>query len=190
MKEKMEAQFNELKQMHQKLIQSLQCEIWRNIDGYDYSVSNYGRIKNNKFGRILKPSKNKNGYLIVRLSKDGVSKTLKKVHRLVANAFIFNPENKKCVDHIDNNRSNNNINNLRWATNKENNQNKIMSKNNTSGIKGVSFNKKAKKWEAQITIDGIRIFLGYFDNIEDAKQARIKKANEVFGVFLNDCEKA
>jgi hypothetical protein len=73
----MEAQFNELQQLHQKLIQSLQCEIWRNIDGYDYSVSNFGRIKSIKTGRILKQNKNKKGYLRVGLSKDGIKKTLK-----------------------------------------------------------------------------------------------------------------
>jgi hypothetical protein len=185
----MEAQFNELQQLHQKLIQSLHyCEIWREIDDFEYSVSNFGRIKNIKTRQILKPGKDKNGYLIVRLSKDKVKKTFA-IHRLIAHAFIFNPKNKKCVDHIDNNRSNNNINNLRWASNKENSQNKIISKNNTSGIKGVTFDKKAKKWKAQIQIDGIQIYLGSFDSIDDAKQARIKRANEAFGIFLNKCEK-
>jgi hypothetical protein len=185
----MEAQFNQLKQMHQKLIQSLQCEIWREIDDYDYSASNFGRIKSIKTGRILKPRKDKDEYLRVNLYKDGIQKTLK-VHRLVANAFIFNPENKSCVDHINNDITNNNIRNLRWATVKENGQNTQIAKNNTSGVKGVYFNKKLKKWQAQIMIDGINIYLGRFDNIEDAKQARIKRANKAFGVFVNDCEKA
>jgi hypothetical protein len=186
----MEAQFNQIKQMHQKLIQSLQCEIWREIDDYDYySVSNFGRIKNNKTRRILKQGKDAYGYYKVNLSKDGVIKRIF-VHRLLANAFIFNPENKSCVDHIDNNRSNNKINNLRWATKRENNQNAQLSKCNTSGVKGVYFNKRAKKWQAQIMIDGILIYLGYFDSIEDAKQVRIKRVNEAFGVFTNLCEKA
>jgi hypothetical protein len=184
----MEAQFNQLKQLHQKLIQSLQCEIWREIDDFEYSVSNFGRIKSIKTGRILKQNKNKNGYLTVALSKDGIIKTFR-VHRLAATAFLLNPENKRCVDHIDNNPSNNNIKNLRWASNKENSQNSQKSKRNTSGIKGVYYEKKRNKWRARIMFDGINIHLGSFDSIEDAKQARIKRANEAFGVFTNLCEK-
>lgn len=61
-----------------------------------------------------------NGYEIVFLSKNGV-KTKKRVHRLVAEAFIPNPEKKPCIDHIDGNRENNNVQNLRWCTIKENN---------------------------------------------------------------------
>jgi hypothetical protein len=110
------------------------------------------------------------------------------IHQLVANAFIDNFENKKCVDHIDNNKTNNNINNLRWATLTENQQNRQLNNNNTSGCKGIYFNKKCKKWYAQITVDGTQIHLGYFDNIEDAKKARVARAKEVFGIFLNNCE--
>eukprot|EP01038_Epipyxis_sp_PR26KG_P015173 gene15173-20439_t len=64
-----------------------------------------------------------------------------------------------------------------------------MSKNNTSGIKGVCFDSNANKWKAYIRLDGILIHLGLFDNIEDAKQARVNKANEVFGEFINDCSR-
>jgi hypothetical protein len=185
----MENQFKQLLEMHQKLIQSLKCEIWRNIDGYDnYAVSNHGRIKNINTGRILKLGKDVNGYLYIDLSKNCARKKFK-IHRLVASEFIDNPENKPFVDHIDNDIVNNNVNNLRYATISENCHNAGISKNNTSNIKGVSFDKKAKKWRARITIDGIVISLGYFDDIEDAKQARIKKANEAFGVFVNKCEK-
>jgi len=63
-----------------------------------------------------------------------------------------------------------------------------MRKDNTSNVKGVSYHKKHKKWQASITIDGIRIHLGYFSNIEDAKQARVDRANEAFGVYTNQCE--
>ena len=81
------------------------------------------------------------------------------------------------------------MSNLRWATKKENGQNKTMHKNSTSGVKGVSFHTGNNKWCAYIRIDGILIHLGSYDNLEDAKQARIKRANESFGVFTNKCEK-
>ena len=67
------------------------------------------------------------------------------MHRLVAGAFLQNPEKKKCVDHIDNNVNNNKLLNLRWATNSQNSQNAKKSKRNTSGTKGVRFSKDIKK---------------------------------------------
>ena len=97
-------------------------------------------------------------------------------------------ENKKCVDHIDNDKQNNNINNLRYATRKENGQNRRLGKNNTSGYKGVCFCKREAKWRSQIKIDGISLHLGYFDNIEDAKAARVNKVKQAFGEFTNACE--
>ena len=108
---------------------------------------------------------------------------------MVAIAFIENPENKKCVDHIDNNPLNNHISNLRWASYQENSYNRKINIKNTSGVKGVHFNKNANKWEAKITIDGIKIHLGIYLTLDEAKQARITKANAVFGVFTNKCEK-
>jgi len=95
-------------------------EEWRVIDDRDkYSVSNLGRVKNNETGRILKQTI-KGGYCFVGLSQPVYGKT-KPVHRLVASAFIDNPENKEHVNHIDKNRSNNNVSNLEWTTPLENN---------------------------------------------------------------------
>jgi alkyl hydroperoxide reductase subunit AhpF len=78
---------------------------------------------------------------------------------------------------------------LRFATSKENSQNRKLSSRNTSKVKGISFNKKAKKWHAQIMIDGISIHIGLFANLEDAKIARVNRANQAFGVYTNACEK-
>lgn len=95
-------------------------EIWKQIDEYDnYEVSSFGKVKNKNTGRILKAS-NKGGYYSVGLSKK-ITKT-HHVHRLVAKAFIPNPENKCHVNHKDKNGLNNNILNLEWNTIPENNQ--------------------------------------------------------------------
>ena len=167
----------------------LNVEVWRSIENYDnYAVSSFGRVKNTKTERILKAADNGQGYLKVSLYEDGVKKT-HKIHRLVANAFLNNPNDKLCVDHKDNNRTNNHISNLRFATTKENNQNSSIRLDNTSGCKGVHFDKRRKKWQAQIMIDGIHIHIGYYDNLEEAKIARINRANQAFGIYTNACEK-
>ena len=162
-------------------------ETYKIIVGFEnYSVSDYGNVKNNRTGRILKPNYRKDGYMGISLVKEK-NKSTQIIHRLVAKAFIPNPDGKPCVDHINNNRNINHIDNLRWVSPFENQHNRTINKNSTSMVKGVDFHNN--KWRAQITIDGIRIHLGYFDNLEDAKQARIIKANEAFGVFVNKCEK-
>ena len=165
-------------------------EEWKVIDGYNnnYSISNKGNVKNNKTDKILKQGIDRNGYNNLDLYVNGKRKKVV-IHRLVALTFIPNPENKPCVDHINNIKTDNNVNNLRWATNSENQYNKKLSKINTSGAKGVCYHKRDKKWLASIKLDGIKIHIGYFDTIEEAKQARIKKANEAFGVFTNACER-
>lgn len=107
-------------------------EIWKDIRGYEnrYQVSNTGKIRsliNNKNKirkqpKILKPYLDKDGYEIIKLSKNCKSRAFK-VHRLVAIYFLDNIDDKPAVDHIDTNRRNNNYTNLRWVTNKENSNN-------------------------------------------------------------------
>ena len=163
-------------------------EEFRKIAMYEYSVSNLGNVRNDRTNRNLQPRVDKkNGYYYVNLYKNSKMKTMR-VHKLVANAFIPNPDDKPCVDHINCNKLDNNISNLHWVSHTENNRNRSISCNNSSGYKGVSFHKNAKKWCAQITIDRIQIHLGYYDTIEDATQARINKVNQVFGQFVNKCE--
>jgi hypothetical protein len=81
-----------------------------------------GRLDNRK-GKQLRPSVDKYGYERVVLTKDGIRKTYS-VHKLIALAFIPNPENKTTINHIDGNKRNNNVSNLEWATEKENQNHK------------------------------------------------------------------
>ena len=104
-------------------------EIWKDIEGYEglYQISSLGRVrsftkKNN--GKILKFTKTNSGYYQICLHKNKELKNFY-IHRLVAIHFIPNPDNKLCVDHIDTNKLNNCVSNLKWVTHKENNNNKL-----------------------------------------------------------------
>ena len=82
----------------------------------NYSINENGEVRNDITGHIKKPTENKaNGYLVLDLYI-GNKRTKVPVHRLVAEAFIPNPDNKPTVDHKDGNRKNNSISNLRWAS--------------------------------------------------------------------------
>ncbi|MCI6614441.1 MAG: NUMOD4 domain-containing protein [Mollicutes bacterium] len=93
-------------------------EIWKDVIGYEnlYKVSNWGRVKSFRFGkeRILKTFKNKDGYLQVGLWKNNKRKIFL-VHRLVAQAFLDNPNNLPEVNHKDENKLNNVVSNLEWC---------------------------------------------------------------------------
>ena len=85
---------------------------WASIDGYrNYEVSWWGRVRNIKTARILKAGAAR-GYLFVGLCRNGVRKT-HYIHKLVAREWVPNPDDKRCVDHIDGNRTNNHYENLR-----------------------------------------------------------------------------
>lgn len=113
-------------------------EIWKDINDYEglYQVGNFGRVRslgngksNNSKERILQPRKRRDGYLQVVLCKDGKQKNFL-VHRLVASAFIENTDNLPCVNHKDEDKTNNFVGtpendykdgNLEWCTNEYNN---------------------------------------------------------------------
>jgi len=96
------------------------------------------------------------------------------------------------VDHIDHDPLNNRRENLRLATASENQHNQPKQANNTSGYKGVYFNKPAQKWLAQVAVNGKRVHLGYFDTPEAAAAAYDTAAQTLHGTFacVNDAEPA
>ena len=126
-------------------------EIWKDIKDYEglYQVSNFGRVKSIRFGkeRILKSGTNNWGYLFVKLCKNGKIKPFL-VHRLVAEAFLPNTDNLPCVNHKDENKQNNNVNNLEWCDVKY---------NNTYGTRTEKSSKKCSKPVLQYTLDGVFI---------------------------------
>jgi len=104
-------------------------EIWKSITEYpNYEISNLGRVKNIINNNILKPCLSSSGYFRCTLVKNKINKTFL-IHRLVAITFITNLENKPTVNHIDKNKLNNKLNNLEWATYKEQNCHKGKPKN-------------------------------------------------------------
>jgi len=111
-----------------------------------------------------------------------VSRVLK--HKVTAmHRLIMNCPTGMQVDHIDGDGLNNQRYNLRICTKDENNINKRVRKDNTSGYKGVTWNKKSKKWIAQIKSKKIHYLLGSFDNPEEAYKAYCKSAKELHGEF-------
>lgn len=156
-------------------------EIWKPIKHYEgYEVSNIGNVRHK--GRILNQAK-LNGYSKVVLYK-GKQRTHFQVHRLVADAFIVkNNESQTVVDHINNDRGDNRVENLRWVTHSQNGMNRSISKNNTTGYTGVYFLTGRQKYEAGIKINKKYINGGCFDTIEEAV-ARRKELEEIhFGEY-------
>jgi len=125
------------------------------MDYYGYTVYKNGDILRKDGKGMLKPRKNNKGYLQVSICIDKKRHSML-VHRLVALCYIPNPDNKPEVDHIlHEEKTNNNVNNLRWATRSEQMINQGINCSNTSGVKGVS--KNGNSWIARLTINGKRI---------------------------------
>ena len=137
----------------------------KDVQGYEglCAVTDCGKVFSYKLGRYLKQRINNRGYLLINLSKDGKQKTFS-VHRLVAETFLEADNKRNDVDHIDGDKTNNNISNLRWATHSENMQNK-------RAAKGYTWHRQHNKWMAQISVNKKVIFLGLYDTEEDARQA-------------------
>lgn len=124
-------------------------EVWKNIEGFNgfYQISNMGRVRNYR-GRLRALSYTHDGYVRIRLLHGGKDITCR-VHRLVAKAFIPNPQNKETVNHIDGDKNNNKVTNLEWVDRSEqmNHAYQLGLKQSRSGDKNAN---------AKLTADQVR----------------------------------
>ena len=120
-------------------------EVWKDVKEYEllYEVSNTGTVRSKRSGLLLKLSDNGAGYMNITLSKE--AKLVKRyIHRLVAQAFIPNPEDKPQVMHLDHNSKNNHVSNLAWGTQKE---------NTAQGIRDGRINSKPRGKTKMLTLE-------------------------------------
>ena len=133
-------------------------EEWKTIEGYDrYEISSFGRVRSKVFnkneGSILKPTVNGAGYLCVFLykGKGDIRGKAHRIHRLVAEHFIPNPSNLPCINHKDEDKTNNRVDNLEWCTHQY---------NDSYGTRGERISKKVRNHPGmsrkieQLTMDG------------------------------------
>lgn len=168
-------------------------EVWKKIDwidglNSDYEVSNTGRIistshlqylgKYHTYKRIYKkyeltPSDNGNGYLYITVTIDGKRKNLY-VHRIIATAFLDNPDNKPHVNHIDRNKHNNNAENLEWCTVSENVRHSLPFRKPFENVSnehpkyGKGITKHGKRYTVVINHN----YIGHYKTLSGAKRAR------------------
>ena len=168
-------------------------EEYKQIKNYPiYAISTFGNVKNMVTDTIVQPIISNNTYLRVYISKKANSKAeWFYIHHLVAKAFVDNPENKTDVIHINDETFDNNYKNLRWVNKIENPYLTKLSFDPacSSGLKGIYWSKQTKRWIARLKIDHKTHYIGSFETLEEAKEARQNKINDVFGEYVNACEK-
>lgn len=171
----------------------MENEIWKDITGYEghYQISNFGQAKSFKNEKqvILKTLFTNHGYAFVTLQNRGNRKA-KPIHRLIAFAFIPNPENKPHINHINGIKTDNRIENLEWVTNRENQAHYSKLTKTSSKYLGVYFDKQTNRWRTEIKINGKRKNLGRFDTAIEASnayKAAMKKHN-IVNKYVNETE--
>jgi len=162
-------------------------ENWVNVKDYEghYLVSNYGKIKNAKSQKILKPRIDRYGYIYYGFLKNGIHKQIN-IHRVVALSFLPNDNIKNQVNHIDGDKTNNNVLNLEWVSYIENASHRSKKMHKSSKFLGVTFNKNEQKWKSQIFFNGTKKGLGTYKTEIEAYQARVnfEKENNISNKYL------
>ncbi len=156
---------------------------WKEISGYrkKYKINTIGLIKDDS-NRLLKGCI-KFGYRVQPLTKEDGSRVFKRVHRLIWETFVGEIQDGYVIDHIDGNRLNNALSNLRVATRQQNSVNRGAMVKNKTGFRGVV--RKGTRFIAQITSNYTVTYLGTFDTPEQAGLAYQTRAKEVHGNFYS-----
>jgi hypothetical protein len=169
-------------------------EIWKDIPNYEglYQISSLGKVKRLKSyvnhwrggkrvvnEKLLKQKLNRDGYYRTCLCKNNIKET-KTIHLLMAYSF-FNYKSRYgyAIDHIDNNKENNNINNLQILTTRENVTKGYLNKKTSSKFTGVTYMKNQNQYQSYIIINNKKKHLGTFDTELEASKAYINKLNEI-----------
>lgn len=168
-----------------------EIEIWKSLDflGYDdYEISTLGRVKSLNYGNsgkegLLKPIKLENGYLCITLCKNKKHKIFL-VHRLVCLAFLKNPENLPCVNHKDESRDNNCVENLEWVTPKENINYGNCRKKISEKRKGFRFTKETIQ-KMSDSHKGKKQPLEVIDKIREQNSKAVLQYS-LYGVFIKE----
>lgn len=159
-------------------------EIWKDIEGFGpvYQVSNFGRVRSidhmvhsnligreiMRRGRIIKQGKTVRGYLQVTIKLNGV-KTTFATHQLVYHSFVGKYNSKIFnIDHIDNEKTNNNLSNLQILSARQNSAKRSLQLKKTSAFTGVSWSRERRKWQSHIRVNGKSTSLGRYDSEKDA----------------------
>jgi len=150
------------------LTQEFLLNVFNYIDGEIYWKT--------KISRIVKVGKKAGSFDAKGYKEVGIKGKSYKVHRVIY--MMFNGYLPKEIDHIDNNKANNRIENLRDATSSQNNCNQKLKSNNTSGYKGVSWCKYKEKWTVRVTKNKKVKQIGYFDDLELASLVAIEARNK------------
>lgn len=155
-------------------------EKWKDIKGFEkkYEISNYGRIRNKITNHIYKNTNQYGGYFSVILYDETHKKSVR-IHRLVAEHYIPNPNNYPCVNHLDLNKQNNNVNNLEWCTYSHNTKDAIKKGANVmSGFNNYNKNKFVKKYGKLYQYDKSMKLINIFDNLNEAcKKTNVCRRN-------------
>lgn len=146
-------------------------ENFEDLKGYEnnYQISNLGNIRSKKSLKVLKFYIHyKEGYKMIELSKNGVSKK-HTIHRLLALQFIDNPNNKGCVNHKDGNRLNNSLDNLEWTTNSENIKHGFIRRNGFIKKSNKITLEKIKQLKAKSILENLDLYtliINHFDSLK------------------------
>lgn len=164
----------------------MELENFQDIKGFPkYMINEYGDVYSKKLNRLLKIRKNNHGYNTFSLRNNKKTYT-KSQHRLLGIQYLPNPDNLPCIDHINRNRLDNSLSNLRWVSYSLNSKNRSSKLNATSRFIGVrkTTNKK-KPYRAETNYQGKYYSIGYYKTEEEAYEAYKQFNLEKFDIQIS-----